>query len=328
MNYKIKYLTLGIFASYFISCSNDDAKHPNENREIKLSAQVGEKLTRTSSEENIFQGSTVWVWADETDILNNEVLTEGYINAWNLTSTGAGLLMSLDKVKYYYPENSLLNFYGFTGNLTQDAITASETKFADLGSFTHTINNEQTTDEAIAESDLLFGQALRIQPETPIASLTFYHLLTRIQVALMNNYNFPLDQVSIELLNIPKSVTFTPKKLTDISDVEQRKTLFTVGEDKGPIKLKTVVDTPDYYNYPPEYEYASVIIPPTTVDGEFIKVTAGERTATYSLTGNLESGKSYQIMLNIESNGYFTINSITVNDWGANTNMPMELEYQ
>ena len=142
MNYKIKYLTLGIFASYFISCSNDDAKHPNENREIKLSAQVGEKLTRTSSEENIFQGSTVWVWADETDILNNEVLTEGYINAWNLTSTGAGLLMSLDKVKYYYPENSLLNFYGFTGNLTQDAITASETKFADLGSFTHTINNE------------------------------------------------------------------------------------------------------------------------------------------------------------------------------------------
>ena len=310
------------------ACSNDEADNSAAQlqREIRLSSRIGEApLSRAAgvNEYFIYGGTTVWMWADEVSGETGDVIadSEYAIDAWKLTANRAGGLEPGPEKTHVFPEANGLNFYGFAGNFADEAVTEDATKFAELGTLTHTIKADQTSEENIAKSDLLFGQELGLAIGTYDAIVPFYHLLSQIQVALIAkadntgaNQAEQLKDATITLAALPTEVSFKPAKLADLSVAADRAAMITGTANPQSIQIP-VVTSP----YGETYKYASAVIAPTTITSAspFITVTFKGETYEFAFDQTFESGKSYRLHLILEANGKFTMQPITVTSWDA-----------
>lgn len=339
MKNKTKYMMLGIcsLAGIACACSSDDTQQQetDSRREIQLKAHVGQAaVTRATAQENIAVGATVWVWAEETDPSTKDVITEGYINAWELRSSPGGLLLPVRRTeKQHYPEENLLNFYGLSGNFRNPAITSLTTPYGEVGTLTHYITADQTDAEKVEKNDLLCGSVKDITPDDYNANIRFFHLLTQVNVALIakaNNEMGPdqaneLQSATVKLLGVKKSIQFTPlAKDADFSDPAVRlSALSDNGAETQSIDIATAANA-----YGSTYKYATAIIPPMTLNGDFIEVVFKGKTYHIAFDKELESGKSYVMNLLFENNATFTASTVEVSSWTAKTsNRPVELIY-
>ena len=177
------------------------------------------------------------------------------------------------------------------------------------------------------KSDLLYGLKKDVTRSASAVNLTFYHLLSKVEVALKSGAGNPdLTDATVTIENTKLKAEFTPSKTAEINSSTLGTaqtaraglvTCSTFSNDPAPITIATSITTD---NFSTGTTYAAAIIVPqkVTQNTKFIKValtTGGE--FYYSIPDaegiTFESGKKYQYKITVNQSG-LTVTS-EISDW-------------
>lgn len=321
---NILFLSLSALLLSLTACSSDDGENiANGKREIQLYASVGNGQTRASASDYFVPKNTIcYVWADEINPRTGAIVAEPTIDpvkAWELTSSGNGMLLPSKGDTYNYPEENNLNFYGLVANMEEGTIVKSTTDMP--ATITHNIEADQSTTAAVAKSDLLYGVLKDVAPESAYPTLNFYHMLTRVQIALIAKAEnvtpelaAELNTATVKIVGMKQTAILSLDKSKDMEEAADRAMMITSSGTQD-ILLPTVINT----SLDENPQYVSAVIAPITVDGTFVEVTFADKTYNYTLTDTqLEAGKSYKLNLVLQSNATFRSTadaSLTVESW-------------
>lgn len=313
-------MTLAAATMILAGCNKDGHEvTDNWNGEIRLTSGVSVQ-TRANNDDvpdrQIANGEKVYTWVDKAAA---DGATE-YIKAWTLTAQGNGTFTG--SPQYYPTDGSNLDFYAMHVNST---FTEGTDAFP-VSAITHTVAADQSTNLGTdyLNSDLLYGLKKGVERSKNAVDLTFYHLLSKVEVALKRgNGNPDLAGAIVTIENTRLNAEFTPSKTADINNTDAstaqaaRAGLVscpTSGNAPASIKIATEV-TDDFSSA----TYAAAIIVPQTVakDTKFIKVVLTDGgTFYYKIPTDgfkLESGKKYQYKITVNLTG-LTVTS-QIEDW-------------
>ena len=288
-----------------VSDTTDDVLSPQEALPINIVTDEA-AYTRATQAITINEGEKVYVFADKSSDGSE------YFGAWELTSDGTGKLTS-NVVKNYPTDGSTLDFYGIHGNFG-DAIK-SDVSFPSTA-ITHTIKTDQTQSADYCVSDLLYAVKKGVASSTDPITISFYHMLSKVEVALIPGDGFTsgdLNGAKVEILNTVNTVNFTPEKNIDMGGQTNRVGLLQVsGTTASDITMPTLVkESKEVEGY-----VEAVVVPQTLENKDFIRITltnGNKYTVSSGETLKLESGKKYTYDLTIASYGITISSSIT--DW-------------
>lgn len=316
------FMTMAAATMILAGCSNDENEvTDNWNGEIRLTSGVTVQTRANSSDvpdKQIANSQTVYAWADKVGG------SEGYIQAWTLTAQGDGTFTGSSQ--YYPTYNANLNFYAMHGNFA--AFTENTSTFP-ASAITHAVNADQSENlgDNYLKSDLLYGLKKDVTRSASAVNLTFYHLLSKVEVALKSGAGNPdLTDATVTIENTKLKAEFTPSKTAEINSSTLGTaqtaraglvTCSTSSNDPAPITIATSITTD---NFSTGTTYAAAIIVPqkVTQNTKFIKValtTGGE--FYYSIPDaegiTFESGKKYQYKITVNQSG-LTVTS-EISDW-------------
>lgn len=316
-------MTMAAAMMLLAGCNNDENEiTDNWNGEIRLSSGVTVQ-TRANADvpdKQIANGQTVYAWVDKA---TSPDATE-YIQAWTLTAQGDGTFSGSNQ--YYPTDGTKLDFYAMHGNFT-----FTENSDAFPTSITHAVDATQSDNLGTnyLKSDLLYGLMKGVSRSKNAVNLTFYHLLSKVEVALKSGAGSPdLTGATVTIESTKLKAVFTPSKTAEINSATPETaqtaraglvTCPTDDNDAAPIAIATKIATGDFST---GTEYAAAIIVPQNVakDANFIKVVlAGGGTFTYKVPDasgiTFASGKKYQYKITVNQSGLSVSSSIS--DWEA-----------
>ena len=284
-------------------CSNDENEvADNWNGEIRLTSGVTVQTRSNTQATQIQEGETVYVWADKASS------TADYIKAWKLT---AGSSNDFTGTSQYYPtDGSNLDFYALHGNFASNAFTENTAEFP-ATAIVHSVEADQSGTEAYAKSDLLYAVQKNVARSKDAVELTFYHMLSKVEVALKSGNGKPnLTGAAVTIVGTKLKADFTPDKSATMTDQSARAGMITIpgdNNDAAPIKIRTV--TTDNLDTNSEYGEA-VVLPKQTISQNtpFIQVTlANKAVFSYKIPDagglTLESGKKYTYKITVNQTG-------------------------
>lgn len=188
------------------ACSNDKITSESAPEvEIRLSSSLDVMTRATYSPTQataIVDDEIVYAWVDNPDD------TQKY-GAWKLKASSSNLDSYTSGEKKYYPATSTgeVNIYALHGNLTFTGGDAYPTS-----AVSHSVETDQQTAGNYEESDLLYAKATGLTRTSSRQSLTFYHILSKVEVGLVPGEGAPdLTDATIEILGTypTANVTFT-----------------------------------------------------------------------------------------------------------------------
>lgn len=215
INKKLKmkaklFMTMAAATMILAGCSNDENEvTDNWNGEIRLTSGVTVQTRANSSDvpdKQIANSQTVYAWADKVGG------SEGYIQAWTLTAQGDGTFTGSSQ--YYPTDNANLNFYAMHGNFA--AFTENTSTFP-ASAITHAVNADQSENlgDNYLKSDLLYGLKKDVTRSASAVNLTFYHLLSKVEVALKSGAGNPdLTDATVTIENTKLKAEFTPSDMS------------------------------------------------------------------------------------------------------------------
>lgn len=283
-------------------CSNDENEiTDNWNGEIRLTSGVTAQTRSNTQATQIQEGETVYVWADKASS------TADYIKAWKLT---AGSSNDFTGTSQYYPtDGSNLDFYALHGNFAPGAFTEENTAFP-TSAIVHSVEADQSGTEAYAKSDLLYAVQKNVPRSKNAVELTFYHMLSKVEVALKSgNGNPNLTGAAVTILGTKLKADFTPNKSATITEQVARADMIAITGDNNnatPITIRT--ETTDNFDTNTEYGEA-VVLPKQTISQNtpFIQVKlSNDAVFTYKIPAGgltLESGKKYTYKITVNQTG-------------------------
>jgi len=274
-----------------MSCNNDKDVDDNTRVELRLSSGV-EVRTRAAfpaTDTQIPAGEQVFVYVDETG---------GAVQLYEkniLTADGAGGLSGGTRMTFPASGNNV-DIYALHTNATFS--TAYPTS-----SLTHTVSSDQSTLAGYAPSDLLYARRTNVVRTASPILMTFYHLLSKLQVAIMPGEGLTAaDIVGITIGGMRLQAQFTLAKATN-SDavgitVAGTATPITIGADVS-ASLTTNINYND-----------AIIVPQTLAAGTAfitVRLTDG-KNLIYHLPENttFESGKKYGYLITANSTADLT----------------------
>lgn len=323
---KTKFMMMMAAAAMVLtSCSNDD-ESDNWNGEIRLSSGLAVQTRANDSDvpdKQIAENQTVYTWVDKSIF----GATTAYINAWTLTAQGNGTFTG--SPQYYPADGATLDFYAMHGNFT---FTENGDVFPTTA-INHDVAANQSTNlgENYLKSDLLYGLKTGVTRSGNAVNLPFYHLLSKVEVALKSGDGQPdLTGATVTIEGTRLKASFTPSKTADINNSTPetaqaaRAGLVTCpveDNDVNPITIATNIATGDFAT---GTTYAAAIIVPQTVtkDTKFIKVELANGGKFYYTISNsqgitFESGKRYQYQITVNQSSLSVASSIS--DWSPIT---------
>ncbi|WP_044269750.1 fimbrillin family protein [Bacteroides timonensis] len=319
---KTKFMMMMAAAALVLtSCSNDD-ETDNWNGEIRLSSGLAVQTRANNTDvpdKQIAENQTVYTWVDKVPISSGDAAT-AYINAWTLTAQGNGTFMG--NAQYYPADGAKLDFYAMHGNFT---FTENGDVFPTTA-INHDVAANQSTNlgENYLKSDLLYGLKTEVTRSGSAVNLTFYHLLSKVEVALKSGAGSPnLVGATVTIENTRLKASFTPSKTADInnsvSETAQaaRAGLVTCPTDNNDVTSIAIATKMATGDFAAGTEYAAAIIVPQTVaEGtQFIKVVLANNggTFTYKVPNEItfESGKKYQYQITVNKSSLSVTSSIS-----------------
>lgn len=303
------------------ACSNDENEMDNWNGEIRLtSGLVVQTRANDVPDKQIASGQKVYAWVDKATSPNSTV----YIEAWELTAGGDGTFAG--NIRYYPTDGANLDFYAMHGNFT---FTENSDPFP-TEAISHVVAADQSTNlgENYLKSDLLYGLKKGVARSNDAVELTFYHLLSKVEVALKSGTGSPvLTSATVTIEGTKLKADFTPSKNADINNVDlttaqaARTGLVTCSAENNvaaPITIATQI-TPDDFSIGTTYAAAIIVPQEVAEDTKFIKVElASGRTFYYTIPGGgitFESGKKYQYQITVNQSDLSVKSSIS--DWSS-----------
>lgn len=297
------FMTMAAATMILAGCSNDENEVTDSwNGEIRLTSGVTAQTRSNTQATQIQEGETVYVWADKASS------TADYIKAWKLT---AGSSNDFTGTSQYYPtDGSNLDFYALHGNFAPGAFTEENTAFP-TSAIVHSVEADQSGTEAYAKSDLLYAVQKNVARSKTAVELTFYHMLSKVEVALKSGDGNPdLTDAVVTIVGTKLKANFTPNKSATMTDQSARAGMITIpgdNNDATPITIRTITTTD--FNGNSEYGEA-VVLPNQTISQNipFIQVTlANKAVFSYKIPDagglTLESGKKYIYKITVNQTG-------------------------
>lgn len=302
-------------ALVLVGCSNDENEITDSwNGEIRLTSGVTVQQTRANTQATqILRGEKVYVWADKASS------TADYIKAWTLTASSNN---NFTGTSQYYPTDGNLDFYALHGNFEEGTFTENATEFP-TAAIVYSVEADQsdTNMENYAKSDLLYAVKQGVARSKDAVELTFYHMLSKVEVALKSGDGTPdLENAVVTIEGTKLKANFTPDKSATMTEQSARADMITISgsnNEATPIRIRTV--TTNDFNTNTEYGEA-VVLPNQTIskDAPFIKVTLADGAAfSYKIPDaaglTLESGKKYTYKITVNQTGLTATSKIE--DW-------------
>ena len=222
--------------------------------------------------------------------LNNDALTSGsvavsvkkhtdgtYTTTYNYTAAAGGALS---------PTTASNQFYYETDGSSSDIIAY----YPATASTTFPVQANQTSDDNYKASDLMWAQVTDQLPTNSTVNLEFSHLLTKIIVNATAGTGVS-SITSVTLNSVKPKVTFTPADGTvALASSDNAATSITMSNE------------------------GAALIPPQTIDGNFITITTNAGTAVYAVE-NKEFAAGHQYTLNITVNAAAIGATNTITGW-------------
>jgi len=303
MNSIFKSLSIALTAAIlFAACNKDDnngGDNPagnNQQTELRLSSGITMHRAKgfSAADTQIPAGEKIHVWVDQAttgaQMYGNNVLT----------ADGSGGLSGGDQM--YFPlTGDDVNIYALHTNATLQGNSFPTSQL------THSVHHDQRTLANYAASDLLYASAKNVAKISSVVPLTFNHLLSKLQVAIvLEDELIASDIQSVTIGGTQIYARFGLNK--DVMPIVYADSLISN------IAIGTDVST-DFSAA--NVQYNNAIIVPQTLDAGtlFITVSTTKGIFTYSLDANttFESGKKYTCHMTI-GNTSVTLNT-SVEDW-------------
>lgn len=308
---KKLFLTMVAAAFMLASCGNEENEVKESwNGEIRLSSSIEAQTRATHKLDQVLKaGESVHVWVDDSKSPTTSVTTENLYKNNVLTVEAEGALSVATGKEMYFPQNgNTVNIYALHTNAT---LTGDE--FPD--ELTHTVAQDQKVVTATAGagyqgSDLVYAKVTEQGRAAGDISLTFTHMLSKIEVVLVKGAGVS-DITSAEILNTKLKAVFTPSKTAAFSvatDADE-----TIA-DSNPIAIDCEA-TPqaDASDDNKAILNEAIIVPQKlTATTEFIRING---TLIYKLPADktFAAGKKYRYIVTANLSGLTVTSSIT--DW-------------
>ena len=289
---KTRLMIVVAVAAVAVACHDGGEGPGGGPEELRLSGAIkGEVVARgAAAGEVIAAGEVVHAWVDEA--VNPAV---AHVKAWRLEADGNG---GLDGTTCYFPENGNdVNIYAMHGNfdyVIKEGVTGFPSWMMKCE-----VEHMQAGEVGAAnraKSDLLFAiergvSRGRESDGVTTRELTFYHLLSKVEVALKASDEVgDLTGAVVHVGGTLNGGYFMPDKEAVMEDAAERGKMIAPDRSSS---VTIMIDTRVTGNFDGNTEYGEAIAVPGT--GLFIRVRLEDgKELYYHSNVTLESGKKYR----------------------------------